>query len=214
MLRADGSKGEGTVDIEAVVLAAGLSSRMGRNKLLLNLDNKVLIEHLLINIKKSQVTGINVVTGNMQEEIKKRLQSYDLCIVENKNYRKGMSTSIVAGVEFLCGKKSCDGVLLFNGDMPFIRTETINKLIRAYKKTQALAVVPIYSGRRGHPVLFHKSCFPELMMLKGDKGARTLLKKYKDELRFVEVEDWGINKDIDDMKDYQFAVEMIENLRK
>jgi len=197
--------------IDALVLAAGLSSRMPSNKMLLGLSGKTIIQHTVENILSSEIKSVKVIIGNQKEEIKSQLNNYQIDLVENDNYYLGMSTSIKAGINYLMQNEGMpDAVMVFLGDMPFIKPQTINQILVAYNKIKNDLVVPVYNGRRGHPVLFGKQCFSILLGLSGDSGARSffsnpLLDKVK-----IKVDDPAIHIDIDCWDDYLTVKNMFE----
>jgi molybdenum cofactor cytidylyltransferase len=153
--------------IGAVVLAAGEGRRFGGNKLLAIVGGEPVITRVL-----RALDGIErvVVVGAHVEELMQYLRSE--VVIYNPNYREGMSTSIKLGLRFF---QDYDAVLIVLGDMPLITRETINKIINAYHEG-CTAVIPTHKGLRGNPVLIHRSLFNELMRLRGDVGARELLK--------------------------------------
>jgi len=121
-----------------------------------------------------------------------------------------MSTSIKMGIIFLTLKSGIDAVLIFPGDMPFIKSSIINSILKMYKDTSCQMAVPVYQGRRGHPVLFDKKIFPELLKLKGDMGARSISGKHCKDFFKVEVGEPGILIDIDCWEDYLVAEKMLK----
>jgi len=190
--------------VEALVLAAGLSSRMRKgNKLLLELSGRAVIEHVLESLLSSRVRGVTVVIGNQKEKIRPVLEKYDVKIVENPCFASGMSSSIRKGIESL--PAPAGAVIILPGDMPLIRLKTFNNVLDAYAGVSRRIVCPVYRGKRGHPVLFDKGFFPELLQLSGDVGARSILRKYSGNIVKVEVDDPGILADIDSWEDYLAA---------
>jgi len=157
--------------IGAVVLAAGEGRRFGGNKLLVTVDGEPVITRVL-----RALDGIErvVVVGAHVEELMQYLRSE--VVIYNPNYREGMSTSIKLGLRFF---QDYDAVLIVLGDMPLITRETINKIINTYHEG-CTAVIPTHKGLRGNPVLIHRLLFNELMRLRGDVGARELLRDRAD----------------------------------
>ncbi|MDX9871489.1 MAG: molybdenum cofactor cytidylyltransferase [Clostridia bacterium] len=196
-----------TVNIAALVLAAGISRRMGRNKLLLEFGEKTIIEKTLENILASQVNTVTVTLGHMKEEMARILAPYadagSITLAENPFYPEGMGSTVRVGVKRVLEKGTYDAIMFFNGDMPFIRPQTIDALIETYVRQDAAIVVPCFQGRRGNPVLFGKKFFRELLEASGDVGARELLQKHAAEVVWLEVADPGIHEDIDCPEDYQ-----------
>ncbi len=165
--------------IDAIVLAAGLSTRTGeRNKLLLPLAGKPLIAHAVEAALGSLACKVHVVTGH---------QSDELAAVLN-DYAEGMSSSIKSGIRAL--PTDLDGVVLCLGDMPLVVSAHLDLLIKNF--TADVACAPYYRERRGHPVLFPRSMFSDLLQLSGDTGARDLLEQLESTILQIDVNDEGI----------------------
>jgi len=145
--------------LNAIVLAAGLSRRMGsENKLTLPLEDKTIVSTVVCNLSQSNVDQITVVVGHEHKLITEALINYrQVKIVFNSLYEIGQMTSIKAGISSLDAK--CKGFLICLGDMPSITAEDYNVLLDQYKstlsKTATPIIRPIYEDRVGHPVLFH-----------------------------------------------------------
>lgn len=157
--------------IGAIVLAAGEGRRFGGNKLTIPIGGEPVITRVL-----KALTSIDrvVIVGAYAEELMQYLRNE--VVIFNPNYREGISTSIKLGLRFF---QDYDAVLIVLGDMPLITRETISKIINAYHEG-CTAVIPTYKGLRGNPVLIHRSLFNELTRLKGDVGARELLRDRAD----------------------------------
>ncbi len=157
--------------IGAIVLAAGEGRRFGGNKLTIPIGGEPVITRVL-----KALTSIDrvVIVGAYAEELMQYLRNE--VVIYNPNYREGISTSIKLGLRFF---QDYDAVLIVLGDMPLITRETISKIINAYHEG-CTAVIPTYKGLRGNPVLIHRSLFNELTRLKGDVGARELLRDRAD----------------------------------
>jgi len=119
--------------IAAIVLAAGMSQRMGKPKLLLKLNGDTIIEHIIKELQQSSVDSIIVVLGHNPQPLKELLSSYSVKTVINENYKEGMTSSFKVGLNEV--KDTADAALLVLGDQPFISHTLINKLIDTYKKT-------------------------------------------------------------------------------
>ncbi|MBI9012096.1 MAG: molybdenum cofactor cytidylyltransferase [Clostridiales bacterium] len=187
--------------ISAIILAAGLSSRMGKNKLLLPLGKQSVIEHVVEKVSKSQVDDIIVVLGNDAKDIEKILERFDVRTVINSDFLKGQSTSVKTGI--LEVDDCTDGALFIMGDQPLIKTEIINDIIHKFYECTCSIVVPTYNNQRGNPVLFGNNWFEELDQIQGDKGGRDILKNNLDQVCFMEISDDLFLKDIDDEAMYQ-----------
>ena len=205
----------------AIILAAGSSSRMGggRHKLLLPLDDRPVLAHVIDASLESQARPIIVVLGHQSEQVRlhiKQNTKYDcITLVENTQYLQGMSSSLRAGIQILLtdGYKNeqlsyqVDSALILLGDQPLITPKIIDALITAYRSTGKPIVAPLYKGKRGSPVLFDKSLFTELIEVIGDEGGRTVLERYRHEVELIEIEDSLANYDVDTWEAYEQVVE-------
>lgn len=190
--------------ISSIILAAGMSKRMSiGNKLLLKYKNKSILENTIININSSDTSEIVVVLGHDFNITSQILKNTTLKIVNNTDYLKGMSTSIVAGIKLI--NWSSEGVMVCLADMPLIKVSTYNNLINKFNEANDTKkiIIPTYKRQKGNPILFGKYYFNFLLKLKGDKGARDLIKKRSDYVILVDINDDGIVRDIDNYKDYE-----------
>jgi molybdenum cofactor cytidylyltransferase len=148
------------------VLAAGKSSRMGRNKLLLPFYGQTVLGTLLDALKTPLLSEVIVVTGNKPEEITEIIESHSARRAHNPRFEEGMTTSVQAGFKAAGG---ADGVFLVLGDQLGTRApELLRRMAAAMEDaTGTLIVSPIYGGRRGHPVLFSSSLSAEILALTG-----------------------------------------------
>ncbi len=211
----------------AIILAAGSSTRMGggRHKLLLPLAGRPVLAHVIDAALASQARPIIVILGHQANQVRAQIAPYtthlDITIIENPAYLQGMSTSLRLGVQALISndyKKSAfayqvDSALIMLGDQPMISSQVIDTLIDAYRATGKHIVAPLYSGKRGSPVLFDVSLFPELMEVTGDEGGRTVLERHRQELELVEIGDTMANYDVDTWEAYQQILEAWERKR-
>lgn len=175
---------------------------MGRPKQLLPYQGKSLLEHAVDIANDSQAAPLIVVLGAHAKDLEKEIDEKKLHIVENKDWQEGMSSSIRCGLQAL--KRVAllsDAVILMVCDQPYINPSILNDLIAMQKKTGKPIVASKYGNTLGTPVLFFKSLFPELLELKGDKGAKMIIEKYVDELATVPFEKGNI--DIDTEDDYR-----------
>ena len=148
----------------AVVLAAGKSSRMGENKLLLTVGGKMVLSRLLDALTQA-VNEVVVVTGNNPEPIRAIATAHGVRVAHNPDHEKGMTTSFQAGLRAMGG---VDAVFLVLGDQLGLAPELLRRMIAAMEDVPgALIVSPIHGGKRGHPVLIRSSLIPEILTLKG-----------------------------------------------
>jgi len=182
--------------IAAIVLAAGLSSRMGANKLLASVRGKPLVRHAVEAALASSVQSVIVVTGNGAADVEQALFPLTPLFVKNNDYSKGLSSSLKLGLGHV--PEVCDGALVSLADMPGVTAVLLDKLIAAFDPAEGRAIcVPTRNGKRGNPVLWARRFFPEMMALEGDVGARHLIGQYSELVCEVEADDDGPLTDID-----------------
>ena len=190
--------------VGAVVLAAGSSSRMGEAKQLLPLADSTVLERTLKNLLDAKLDEIVLVLGSSAETIQQRLTESsmkDVKICVNPEYGEGMTTSLCAGLSAL--DEHMNAALVVLADQPFVRAETLDRIVTQYKHSDALIVIPMFQGSRGNPVLLDRSLFSEVMALRGDVGCRAIFCNHLDRIIKVEANDIGILLDIDNMDDYE-----------
>jgi molybdenum cofactor cytidylyltransferase len=171
--------------VSAVVLAAGRSTRMGRNKLLEPLKGKPLIRHALEGALASQADETIIVTGHEAGAIRDAISGLNVRIVHNPDYAKGLSTSVRCGLSAI--SDNSDGALILLGDMPGVDAELINLLIAAFAPQEGRAIcLASRQGKRGNPVLWARRFFGAMAELEGDMGARDLLAIYPELIAEVE----------------------------
>jgi molybdenum cofactor cytidylyltransferase len=204
----------------AIILAAGSSSRMGggRHKLLLPLNDRPVLAHVIDATRASQARPIYVVLGHQAENVRTHIvpstTSPDIFLLENPDYLQGMSTSIRHGIQALMSGKSTSSpgsALIVLGDQPMITPRVIDTLIETWRSSGKRVVAPLYEGKRGSPVLFDASLFPELLQVTGDEGGRSVLERHRDELALVEAGNTLVNYDVDTWEAYQEVVKAWEN---
>ena len=191
--------------ISAIILAAGEAKRMGAisgGKQLLPLGNSTILEKTIDNIVASDVDETIVVLGYKAQEIRSKIVHKPVKIVVNTNYREGMSTTIIAGLNAV--EARIDDILLVLADQPFIDSRVINRLLAERKNHDKGIVIPSYRGKRGHPVIISLSYKNELLSIKGDVGAREIISRHPDDVLEVEVDSPEITIDIDTQEEYRF----------
>ncbi|SJZ68999.1 nucleotidyltransferase family protein [Consotaella salsifontis] len=182
--------------IAALVLAAGLSRRMGENKLLARVEGRPLVRRVVDRVVVAGLGEVIVVVGHQAGEVRQALDGLPVRFVENSHHALGLSTSLRAGIAALGA--DVDGALVCLGDMPDIDAGLIARLVAAFAPEEGrAAVAPVRNGRRGHPVLWGRRFFPELLTLSGDVGARELFQRHRGAIAEVTVESDGIFTDLD-----------------
>jgi molybdenum cofactor cytidylyltransferase len=158
------------------------------------------LEQVLKVFSGSNLFEVIVILGQEYEEITK-LKSLKLVhTVLNKDYEQGMSTSIIAGVKAV--HKDAKGIMIALADMPFIEQSTINCMINTYMEKGKGIIVPVYNGRRGHPVIFSTAYRNELLIIKGDEGGRRIIEAHPEDVFELEVGSDTVTRDIDTPEDY------------
>lgn len=182
--------------IAGIVLAAGTSSRMGRNKLIENVHGKPLVRRAVDATLASRLDPVLVVTGHQAGKIGAAVAGTPVALVHNEQFDEGLSSSLRAGVAAV--PPDCDGAMVLLGDMPDISPALIDRLIAAFDPARGHAACVATAGkRRGHPVLWARRFFPELMTLSGDKGAREILQAHAGQVLEIEAMDDAPLVDID-----------------
>lgn len=195
----------------AILLAAGASERMGATKQLISIDNKSLLLHALTPLLESRISKVILVLGYNNEKILKHIPTSEkLVTVINDNYSNGMGRSIKAGLAHL--EPNTDAVMIALADQPFITVQTINNLLKSASITKKNIIAPIYNGKRGHPVIFKKKYFQELLQLTGDEGGRSILELNHDDTLLVDLKTDAILIDIDTPKDLETAIKKIRRI--
>ena len=183
--------------VGAIVLAAGLSSRMGGdNKLLCDLDGKPVLRRIVENLVASKASPIVIVTGHQCDAVQELIQDLPVTSCFNENFADGMSTSIAAGIAGVPADLA--GVLIVLGDMPLINRVIIDDLIEEFGEGPAeKIVVPVMAGRRGHPVLWGRQYLGALQSLSGDQGGKRLLAEHAGHIVERQFSDQAIFADAD-----------------
>ncbi|MDN5203036.1 nucleotidyltransferase family protein [Fulvivirgaceae bacterium BMA10] len=170
-----GKNKESTVGL--IILAAGASSRLGEPKQLLKLNDQTLIFRAVRTGLRSLCFPVLVILGANAELIMREIEDLPVYINKNPNWKKGMGNSLKYGLDSILRiYPHLDAVVVMLCDQPFVDGVLLNELIRTYYKTGSLVVASEYEHHLGVPALFDKTLFPELAKLKGDKGARNIIK--------------------------------------
>ena len=186
--------------IAAVVLAAGISSRMGENKLLTEIGGRPLVRHVVEAAFSSHASSIVVVTGKDGAQVRAALEGCAVAFVDNREFSRGLSTSLKRGLRAL--PEDCDGAVMLLGDMPAVTPALIDKLIAAFDPAEGRAIcVATHGGKRGNPVLFARRFFEEIEAIEGDVGARGLIGAYPELVCEVDTDDEAPLIDIDTPED-------------
>jgi molybdenum cofactor cytidylyltransferase len=191
------------MNISAVVLAAGMSSRMhGRNKLLMPWAGKTVIAYAVENLMQARVQQVVVVLGFAADKIQAEIRESEVCFVMNQDYAQGMSTSIVAGVQAV--SENAQAILISLGDMPLVNASDLNRLISAFEDAHGATIaLPVFKGRPGNPVIFNVCHKDEMLKLRGDVGCKSILSCHPQQVLEVEMENAHILCDVDTVEAYE-----------
>lgn len=183
-----------------IVLAAGASTRMKTQKMLLPFNGKTIVETVVDNALK--VTDkVLVVLGSHKNEISEKLSGRNISLVTNENYLQGMLSSVICGFQNL--HKNVDAVLLFLGDQPQVPHQAAKIVIDRWEKTGKGIVIPTFNGKRGHPVLIETRFSNEIENLEAEKGLRQLMEIRKNDILEVDCPFPEILRDIDTPEEYE-----------
>ena len=197
----------------------------GRHKLLLPLHDRPVLAHVLDATLASQARPLILVLGHHADQVRERIALFtthpDLIILENADYLQGMSTSMRLGIQTLLPfdytkplNGEIDSALVLLGDQPLITAQDIDTLIATYRTTGKRIIAPTYQGKRGNPILFDASLFPELLEVTGDEGGRSVLERHRDEIATVEMGNPLANIDVDTWEAYQQVLAAWEQKKK
>ncbi len=189
--------------IKAILLAAGQSKRLRSENKLIKLYKKIpLINHLLKALHKSKIDKVIIVTGHQQKELKKIIKKNKKNIfIFNKNFKKGMASSIKAGLKKV--SKNDKGFIIFQSDMPFVKTSDINKIYNSIKLKKSLVYALKFKNKIGNPIGFDNSLYKKFKIIKGEFGAKFIVKRLKDRTKFIKISNARSFKDFDKASDFR-----------
>jgi molybdenum cofactor cytidylyltransferase len=187
--------------VSAIILAAGSSTRMGTVKPLVRIGGETMLERTLSALRESRVDEIIVVLGHSAALIQQSVRFDGARIVVNDSYYEGMASSLRTGLSSLRAETAAALIVL--ADQPFLKHETIDRLIEEYREKKPEIIVPTYNGFRGNPVLLDRSVFNELAELSGDIGCRAIFQGHKSGMLKVPVLDAGVLLDLDTPADVE-----------
>lgn len=193
---------EGTKSLGAVVLAAGLSSRMGKQKLLLPWNDSTVICTVTDTLLSADIEKIVVVTGRDPEKIADALSGKPVEIAYNADFANGnMITSLVTGLRALHDR--VDSVLMVLGDQPQMEKATVVKLIETWLHQPESLCIPSWQMRRGHPWVIPEDLWDDLFAMPADETMRDFIQKHEQRIHYVVVDTPTILVDLDTPEDYQ-----------
>lgn len=186
--------------IAGVVLAAGLSLRMGRAKLLLDWGGRPVIRRAVEQVRAGGVDEVIVVLGHEAEPIREALSGLPVRFVQNPDPEAGQASSLACGISALA--PNVQAALIALGDQPALPSAVIPRLLDAFRQTGKAIAAPVYGGTQGNPVLFAAAVFPDLRALTGDRGARSVVEKDPGRVALVPF-DLPMPADLDTIEEYE-----------
>ena len=188
--------------VAGLILSAGKSERMGRPKALLRFRGSCFLTHILKEAASSRLTDVKVVLGHDAQAILQELPEIEPRTIFNRQYGRGQLSSLQCGLEHF-RSHSLDGVMVFLIDHPMIHHRLINRLLDAFSENDSPIVIPSFSRRRGHPMIFGADVFGELLSEPLEEGAVSVVRKHEHQILHLEVDDPGVLVDIDTPEAYE-----------
>lgn len=194
------------VKISAIILAAGLSRRMGKeNKLFLEFKGKALVEWVIEKVKASIVDEIILVTSELSNDTLNAFANEKVKVVDNPDYKIGMTTSIQKGVA--TASENSKGYMVCLGDQPLIEISDYNLIINSFKnsypKNSQLITVPSFESKKGNPVIFSSFYKEQILAHQEPEGCRKIIQNHKDNVSKINIKSPFILQDIDTKEEYE-----------
>jgi molybdenum cofactor cytidylyltransferase len=183
--------------LAAVILSAGASSRMGRPKALLPYREGTFLEHLIEVTRDPRIGVTRVVLGAGADGIRTAAKLDSSIVAFNPDWEKGQLSSIRAGLRNLA-ETEIDGIVLCPVDHPLVSARLVSELVARFYESKKGIVLPTFNGRRGHPAIFSKALFGQLLAAPDDQGARAVVWAHPGEVLEVPTEEEGILLNIND----------------
>jgi molybdenum cofactor cytidylyltransferase len=189
-------------EYKAVILAAGISKRLGFNKLRVRIDGERVIQKSVKPFLDAGVGQVIIVTGTDLAIAGEFTQS-NVVVVENRNHMSGMSTSVIAALPFVQG---AFGVFFHLGDKPFLDRSIVEDMARTYEESRRRIVVPVFREMKGHPILMDVQRYPgEIDYLSGDKGLREIIENHSKDVIFIKGNEGSLF-DLDTREDIEYLI--------
>ena len=196
-----------------IILAAGMSSRFGRLKQLLEIGDSTILSMVIDAALESELDSVVLVLGHEADAIKAslgdKLLNNRIITASNPCYQEGMSTSLKRGLMEI--KDESPSIMVMMGDQPLLSHEVINLVLRSFRSSDKDICVPVYKGKRGLPVCFTKKYYRDILDVKGDMGAREIIRDNPVDVNSIDVKDLESSLDIDDESDFERLKLLVKN---
>jgi molybdenum cofactor cytidylyltransferase len=183
------------MNICGIIMAGGEGRRAGGAKLSRMVGEKPMLEWVVQTAVNSELSHVILVTGYEKDFGGRLAKKYSIKAVHNPDYQSGMSSTLKCGLNNL--PEGTDGIAILLGDMPYLRRNTVNQIIKRFCELQEGILIPVYDGRKGHPPIMSTKYVKEMFEVSGDKGARDVIGRHQEDVTYIEVDDPGTIKDID-----------------
>ncbi len=188
-----------------VILAAGNSTRMGKdNKLLKNIDGTPLIRNIALEISKSNLDSCSIVLGYQSDKVADVIKDLNINLILNPLWKKGQASSLKAALNSLT--PSYSDLLIMLGDLPGIKSGHINRIIEEHLSSEnrtSKITIPSFKGQKGNPVIWGRAFFHDLSNLEGDVGGRVLFGQHPAAINLIEMDDPSVVTDTDTPEDFE-----------
>jgi molybdenum cofactor cytidylyltransferase len=186
------------IKVGAIILAAGRSTRMGRNKMLEPLNGKAMLLHVVESVRDAGLAGPIIALGHEAEKVALCLRDVAHIPVSIPDYGEGMSRSLRGAVAAI--PADWDASFIALGDMPFVSAELLREMAELAREDRI--VVPLCAGKQGNPVIWGRHFFAAMKECQGDQGAKPLIAEHSSAVVFIVTTDSAIHRDIDELGDF------------
>ena len=195
-----------------IILAGGRSTRFGPPKQLLKLKGKYLLEYVLEAALGSKLNHVVLVLGHEHQNILRALAAHTaherLQVVINHRYREGQSRSLQAGLVKI--RQVFPSAMFLLGDQPMVNPGIIDHMVDRFRDSEMDICVPICNGKRGNPTIFNRVLYDQLMAIKGDRGARDIIRNHPKRVLYIDLDDPLSFFDIDSQKDFETLKSLLD----
>lgn len=195
------------MNVNAIIMAAGLSKRMNQNKLQMKINSKYIYEFIFETIKNCSDCFNEIIVVAKDDEILDAAYKSGFKTVRNEISHLGQSASVKLGIQ---NSDKADGYMFFVADQPFTKESTIRKMLSVFDKNPSSIVMACYKATNGNPVIFSGIFAEQLMKLTGDTGGKMIVKNNIDKVIKVQIQSEDEFLDIDTMEDYDIVVKKVK----